>query len=76
MSIVFFPESPPTFAEDEIVELARAVDDVCEVLQIPPDDAPTMKSIAERVVEHAKRGERDPAVLAERVVSEMRTAQT
>jgi hypothetical protein len=35
-----------------------------------------MKSIAERVVEYAKRGERDPAVLAERVISEMRTAET
>jgi len=76
MSIVFLRESPPSFAEDEIVDLALAVDDICEVLQISADDAPTMKSIAERVVEHAKRGERDPAVLAERVISEMRAAET
>jgi hypothetical protein len=75
MSIVFLRESPP-FAQDEIVDMAHAVDDVCNVLEIAPDDAPTMKSIAERVVEHAKRGERDPAVLAERVISEMRTAET
>jgi hypothetical protein len=75
MSIVFLRESPP-FAQDEIVDMAHAVDDVCKVLEIAPDDAPTMKSIAERVVEHAKRGERDPAVLAERVISEMRTAET
>jgi hypothetical protein len=71
MSIKFLPESP-SFAEDEIVDMAHAVDDVCKVLDIPPEDAPTLKSIAERVVEHAKRGERDPAVLAERVISELR----
>jgi hypothetical protein len=39
------------------------------------DDAPTMKSIAERVIEHARRGERDPAVLSERVISEMRASE-
>ena len=43
-----------------------------KVLEISPEDAPTLKSIAERVVEHAKRGERDPAVLAELVISELR----
>jgi hypothetical protein len=74
MSIVFLRESPP-FVQDEIVDMAHAVDDVCKVLEIPPDDAPAMKAIAERVVEHAKRGERDPAVLAERVISEMRAAE-
>lgn len=73
MSIVFLRDSPP-FARDEIVDMALAVDDVCKILEIAPDDAPTLKSIAERVVEHAKRGERDPAVLAERVADEMRTA--
>jgi hypothetical protein len=73
MTIVFLPESP-SFAPDEIADMARAVDNVCEVLEIPPEDAPTMKSIAERVVEHALRGERDPDVLAERVINDMRTA--
>jgi hypothetical protein len=71
MSIEFLPESPP-FADDEIVGMAHAVDDVCKVLEIPPEDAPTLKSIAERVVELAREGERDPSVLAERVISEMR----
>jgi hypothetical protein len=73
MSIVFLRESP-SFAQDEIVDMARAVDNVCEVLEIPPEDAPTLKSIAERVIEHARRGERDPQVLAEKVISEMRPA--
>ena len=73
MSIEFLTESPP-FADDEIVGMAHAVDDVCKVLEIPPEDAPTLKSIAERVIEHARRGERDPAVLAERVINEMRDA--
>jgi len=73
MSIVFLRDSPP-FAQDEIVDMALAVDDICKVLEIAQDDAPTLKSIAERVVEHAKRGERDPAVLAERVIGEMRDA--
>jgi hypothetical protein len=71
MSIEFLPESPP-FADDEIVGMAHAVDDVCKVLEIPPEDAPTLKSIAERVVELARGGERDPAVLAELVIGEMR----
>ena len=71
MSIEFLTESPP-FADDEIVGMAHAVDDVCKVLEIPPEDAPTLKSIAERVVELAREGERDPAVLAERVISELR----
>jgi len=74
MSIQFLPESPSfeQFEQDEIVDMALAVDDVCKVLDIPSEDAPTLKSIAERVVEHARRGERDPAVLAERVISELR----
>ena len=71
MSIEFLPDSP-SFAQDEIVGMALAVDDVCKILEIPPEDAPTLRSIAERVVEHAKRGERDPAVLAELVIDELR----
>jgi hypothetical protein len=74
MSIEFLNDSP-SFAQDEIIDMAHAVDDVCKVLDIAPEDAPTLKSIAERVIEHAKRGERDPAVLAERVISEMRGAE-
>jgi hypothetical protein len=73
MSIVFLHDSP-SFADDEIVDMAVAVDDVCKVLEISSDDAPTLKSIAERVVDHARRGERDPEVLAERVISEMRAS--
>ena len=75
MSIVFLPESP-SFAQEEIVDMALAVDNVCEILDIAPDDTPTMKSIAERVVEHARSGERDPAVLADRVISELRATET
>jgi hypothetical protein len=76
-NIVFLNESEsPSFAQDEIVDMALAVDDVCKVLEIPPEDAPTLKSIAERVVEHARRGERDPEVLAERVISELRSVES
>jgi tripartite-type tricarboxylate transporter receptor subunit TctC len=64
------------FAQDDIVDMAHAVDDVRKVLEIAAEDAPTMKSIAERVIEHAKRGVRDPAVLAERVISEIRDSET
>ena len=71
MSIVFLPVGR-SFARDEIVDMALAVDDICEVLDIPPEDAPTLKSIAERVVQHARRGERDPSVLADLVISEIR----
>jgi hypothetical protein len=71
MSIVFLTESP-RFAQEEIADMARAVDSICEVLEIAAEDAPTLKSIAERVVEYARRGERDPEVLAERVISEIR----
>ena len=75
-NIVFLNESEsPSFAQDEIVDMALAVDDVCKVLEIPAEDTPTLKSIAERVVEHARRGERDPAALAELVISDMRTAE-
>jgi hypothetical protein len=75
MSIVFLAESP-RFAQEEIADMARAVDSVCEMLEIPGEDAPTLRSIAERVVEHARRGERDPEVLAERVISEIRGAES
>jgi hypothetical protein len=71
MSVVFLKDSP-SFAQDEIADLARAVDNVCEVLEISPEDAPALKSIALRVVKHASEGERDPEVLAEQVISEMR----
>ena len=72
MNVVDLKDSSPSFAQDEIADLARAVDNVCEVLDISPDDTPAIKSIAERVADHAKRGQRDPAILAEHVVSEMR----
>jgi hypothetical protein len=76
-NIVFLNESEsPPFAQDEIVDMALAVDDVCKVLEIPTEDAPTLKSIAARVVEHARRGERDPEVLAERVISELRQVES
>jgi hypothetical protein len=76
-NIVFLNESEsPSFAQDEIVDMALAVDDVCKVLEIPTEDAPTLKSIAARVVEHARRGERDPEVLAERVISELRQVES
>jgi hypothetical protein len=76
-NIVFLNESEsPPFAQDEIVDMALAVDDVCKVLEIPTEDAPTLKSIAARVVEHARRGERDPEVLAERVISELRSVES
>lgn len=76
-NIVFLNESEsPSFAQDEIVDMALAVDDVCKVLEIPAEDTPTLKSIAERVVEHARRGERDPEVLAERVISELRQVES
>jgi hypothetical protein len=76
-NIVFLNESEsPSFAQDEIVDMALAVDDVCKVLEIPTEDAPTLKSIAARVVEHARRGERDPEVLAERVISELRSVES
>ena len=69
MGVVGSNDNPP-FAQDVIADMARAVDNVCEILEISPEDAPTIKFIAERVVDHAKRGERDPAVLAERVIDE------
>jgi hypothetical protein len=76
-NIVFLNDGEsPSFEQDEIVDMALAVDDVCKVLDIPTEDAPTLKSIAARVVEHARRGERDPEVLAERVISELRLVES
>ena len=71
MNVVVLKDSA-SFAQNEIADLARAVDTVCDVLEIPSDDAPAMKSVAQRVAAHAKRGERDPEVLTERVISELR----
>ena len=67
---------PPTRKDDsafdprDIESMSLALENVCEALNIPPDAMPARQIIAVRIVERARRGERSPARLRDRLLKE------
>ena len=66
----------PTLRDDsafdprDIESMSLALEDVCEALNIPSDATPARQIIAVRIVELARRGERSPARLRDRLLKE------
>lgn len=54
----------------DIQALSMALDDICKQLKLPGGDHPARRIIAERVIELARCGERDPVRLRDRVLKE------
>ena len=67
-SISAYIQNEP-FSSSDIKTMSAALDDVCEALKIN-GDAVAREVIAVRIVELARRGERDRRKLTERLVAE------
>src|SRR2546429_7717255 len=57
------------FEPHDIQAMSRALDDVCEVLKLR-DDTSAKEVIAARIIDLARRGERSPTRLRDRVLHE------
>jgi len=58
------------FEPDEIQAMSLALDDVCKALKLPDSGNPAREVIAVRIIELARRGERSPTRLRDRVLNE------
>ena len=63
------PFSAGAFEPNDIQAMSLAYDEVCSALHIN-GDIRARETIAERVIELARRGERSPTVLRDRVLAE------
>jgi hypothetical protein len=69
---VFFRDS--VFEPHDIKAMSLALDDVCEVLKLQ-DDCPAKEVMAKRIIDLARRGERSPTRLRDRVLHEAGLAE-
>ncbi len=60
-SIDPFLESTHSFDPEAIKALGEAFEAACRCIEVAGQTAITREEIARRIIEHAKRGERDPA---------------
>ena len=60
---VFYPEA--------VKVLAAAFDDACDALNVTDRADPRAVTVAKKIIEHARRGERDPIRLREAVLTEL-----
>ena len=62
------------FEPHDIAAMSMALDAVCEVMKLR-DDNPTREIVAERIIDLARRGERSPTRLRDRVLHEAGLAE-
>jgi hypothetical protein len=73
-TIVPFLKDDAAFDPKDIQSMSMAFEDVCKALGITPDATNDREIIASRVIELARRGERSPAILRDRVLREAEAA--
>ena len=64
-----FIKDQPVFEPEAIHAMSVAYEDICRSLKVDGNET-ARETIAIRVIELARRGERDPAVLRDRVLKE------
>jgi hypothetical protein len=69
MTIVPFLDGG-TFDPDDIKAMSMALNDVCKTLGLTDGASAARQVIAERIIDLARRGERSPTVLRDRVLQE------
>jgi hypothetical protein len=69
-TILPFLKEPSVFDPEATIAMSTAFDAVCASLQISPGDARGRETVATRIVELARRGERDAIRLRDRVLHE------
>jgi hypothetical protein len=68
-AIVSFLKEEPAFDPADVKAMSMAFDDVCKALRLNGDKRAT-ETVAVRIVELARRGERSPTKLRDRVLAE------
>jgi hypothetical protein len=68
----FFRDS--VFEPHDVASMSRALDDVCAVMKLG-DDSPARETMAARIIDLARRGERSPTRLRDRVPYEAGLAE-
>ena len=58
------------FEPHDLMAMSMAFDDVCKDLKLADNDNEARATIAERIIELARRGERSPTTLRDRVLAE------
>jgi hypothetical protein len=61
------------FEPEAIANMTRAYSDVCRTLGLRESDQPQTNEVAQKVIEFAQRGERDPNRLRESVLQALRS---
>jgi hypothetical protein len=69
MPIRHYLNGDAAFAPADIRAMSIALEDVCKALQLD-GDARAKEAVAIRIIELARRGEREPTKLRDRVVAE------
>ena len=59
-----------TFEPEDIQAMSLAFEEVCKALEIQPGATREREAVAVRIIELCRRGERSPARLAERMLTE------
>ena len=59
-----------TFEPHDLMAMSMAFDDVCKALKIPGGNTRAREVMAQRIIELARRGERRPTKLRDRVLAE------
>jgi hypothetical protein len=63
------------FEPQDLIAMSMAFDDVCKALKLVGDNNKARETIAERIIELARRGERSPTKLRDRVLAEASAGQ-
>jgi hypothetical protein len=56
-----------------VAALTSAYEDACAALNLNDGTAPLAETVAKRIIEHARRGERDPIRLRELVLKDLQS---
>jgi hypothetical protein len=71
-TIIPFLKNGSVFDPKDVTAMSMALDDVCKELEISAGGAAAREIIAIRIIELARRGERSPTRLRDRVLEEFR----
>lgn len=69
-TILPFLNGEPVFDPEALHAMSAALDQACGALKLPEDAARERETVAVRIVELARRGERDAQRLCERILHE------
>ena len=69
-TILPFLKDQSVFVPEQTRAMSMAFDEVCQALELPDTALRERETVAMRIIEWARRGERDPARLRERVLRE------